>query len=40
MISKQPFYEHGFWWWFDPATNDYRIGPSPQFQVPSWSAQK
>ncbi len=39
-MNKPPFYEHGFWWWWDPVANDYRIGPSPQFQTPSWSAGK
>jgi hypothetical protein len=34
--TRHPFYEHGFWWWYDPARKDWFIGPSPAISTPAW----
>ena len=33
-----PYFEHGFWWWYDPARGDWFIGPSPSVSKPGWAA--
>ena len=37
QVMNSPFYENGFWWWFDPIRKGWYIGPSPAIQKPSWA---
>jgi AAA domain len=34
----RPYFEHGFWWWFDPKRNGWFAGTAPQIQKPGWAA--
>lgn len=36
-LSKKPFYEHGFWWWYDHARKDWFVGNAPVFGQPKWA---
>lgn len=36
MTNKHPFYEHGFWWWYDSERKDWFVGCSPCIGVPTW----
>jgi hypothetical protein len=35
--AASPYFEHGFWWWFDPKRNGWFVGAAPQIQTPCWS---
>ena len=34
---KKPFYENGFWYWWNPARNDWFAGCSPTVGKPAWA---
>jgi hypothetical protein len=38
--EKQPYYEHGFWWWFDGTRGDWFVGSAPYLGRPSWAAAR
>ena len=33
----RPYFERGFWWWFDPKRNGWFVGTAPQIQKPEWA---
>jgi hypothetical protein len=35
--SKGPFFENGFWWWYDPKRKGWYVGCSPGIGKPSWA---
>lgn len=37
---KRPYFEFGFWWWWNPTRGDWFVGPSPQLSAPpSWAEE-
>ncbi len=35
--SFKPYFEHGFWHWYDPVRKGWYVGTAPQIQKPSWA---
>lgn len=35
--TNKPFYEHGFWWWYDPVRKGWFTGCAPAFGPPAWA---
>lgn len=36
MTVQRPYFEHGFWWWFNPDKGDWFVGPAPSISYPKW----
>lgn len=38
-LSKKPFFEYGFWWWYDHARKDWFVGCAPSVGIPRWAEE-
>lgn len=36
-LTREPFHEHGFWWWYDPTRRGWYVGCNPAISRPSWA---
>ena len=32
---NEPYFQYGFWWWYNPTKDGWFTGPSPQICRPS-----
>jgi hypothetical protein len=38
-VKYQPFFEDGFWWWYDTTRKGWYTGPSPEISRPSFPTE-
>jgi hypothetical protein len=36
MQVQRPFFEYGFWWWYDPERKDWFVDCAPSIGYPKW----
>ena len=36
----RPYYQYGFWWWYNPTRKDWCVGCAPCIGRPPWAEVK